>query len=70
MKMEVMVVIGKDVVLGSGNDGDIIMVMEPEAQYLRQHMALVEDLNLVLSTHGQWLTITCNFSSRGSNAFF
>lgn len=52
MKMEVMVVIGKDVVLGSGNDGDIIIVMEPEARYLRQHMALAEDLNLVLSTHG------------------
>lgn len=36
MKMEVMVVIGKGVVLGSGNDGDIITVMEPEAQDLRQ----------------------------------
>lgn len=50
--MEVMVVIGKGVVLGSGKDGDVITVMEPEAQYLRQHMTLAEDLNLILSTHG------------------
>ena len=40
------------------------------AQRSRVHSALAWDLSLFPSTHDRQFTPTCNFSSRGSAAFF
>jgi hypothetical protein len=40
------------------------------AQWLRTCTVLPEDLTSNPSTHIEWLTITCNFGSRGSDVLF
>lgn len=69
-KWGLVVVAGKGVVVGSSNDGHRIIVMVSKTQSLGEHMALAEDMNVVLGSHVLWLTTTCNFSSRAPNILF
>lgn len=40
------------------------VVVGETAQWLKEHIALLEDLGLVSSIHVEWLKATCNFSPR------
>lgn len=39
-------------------------------QLLKAGIALAEDLNLLASTQAEWLTVTSNSNSKGSDSLF